>query len=114
MTTQRVTPKLACLFAPRLWSAALTALVCLFASPACDHKSDKDIQQFHDETDTPRAGYRDGFRDGHDSAFDHHAGWMWLWTMPPDYQSAYEKGWQEGRNLRRMREAKAKEQKAPF
>ncbi len=53
-------------------------------------------------------GYRKGFDDGMASLTDFHANWLWLWTMSEDYQNEYNRGWEDGRNVRRIRDRQRK------
>lgn len=53
-------------------------------------------------------GYRKGFDDGMASLTDFHANWVWLWTMPEDYQNEYNRGWEDGRNVRKIQDRQRK------
>lgn len=59
--------------------------------------SNQDIQSFG-------SGYEDGKRDGLNSWSDMHAGWTWLWTKSEQYRQDYNRGWADGRNLRKLKE----------
>lgn len=54
-------------------------------------------------------GHKDGKRDAENALFDDSGGWLWLWMMDPEYQSGYDQGWKDGRNIARYRSQQERE-----
>jgi len=54
-------------------------------------------------------GYQDGFNDGRASSTDWNMNWMKNWTKDSDYRAEYDRGWKDGRNLRKMQDEMKKQ-----
>ena len=48
--------------------------------------------------------YQDGFNDGRASSTDWNMNWMKNWGQDADFRAEYERGWKDGRNLRKMQD----------
>ncbi len=52
--------------------------------------------------------YQDGFDNGRKSATDFNMNWMLHWDKDAEWRTEYDRGWKDGRNLRRMQDERAK------
>jgi hypothetical protein len=77
----------------------------LAAGPACngDGRSNNGRRTMSLSSGEFSRGYQDGMKDAEASLFDASGGWMWLWMMEEEYRKGYDRGWQDGRSLQRMK-----------
>ncbi len=73
--------------------------------------SDWGVEQSGPAPITFGTGYQDGFDAALESWSDYHAGWTWLWTKPETYRKEYDRGWADGRNVRRMQDRAKRRQR---
>jgi len=52
--------------------------------------------------------YQDGFNAGRNSTTDFNMNWMKNWDKDAAWRTEYDRGWKEGRNLRRLQDERAK------
>lgn len=52
--------------------------------------------------------YQDGFTAGRNASSDFNMNWMKNWDKDADWRTEYDRGWKDGRNLRRMQDERAK------
>lgn len=83
------------------------ALAAVF-SVSCSEKADDGVVEDRTQTEPTTKGlgegYRDGFNDGHAAWSDLHANWTWLWMMSEDYRTEYDRGWADGREIRKLKD----------
>lgn len=95
----------------RIIAACVAALAGLAFVPSCaEMDGSASAVESNKNAQSVGRGYRDGFDDGLAAWSDMHANWMWLWTMPEDYPKEYNRGWADGRNLRKMKEQQRQRQ----
>lgn len=51
--------------------------------------------------------YQDGFTAGRNSSTDFNMNWMKNWDKDADWRTEYDRGWKDGRNLRRLQDERA-------
>ncbi len=84
-----------------LMSVGLAAALC----GGCGQSgSDWGVEQSGPALQSFGTGYQDGFDAALEAWSDHHAGWTWMWMKPDTYQKEYERGWADGRNVRRIQD----------
>lgn len=52
--------------------------------------------------------YQEGFDNGRKSTTDFNMNWMLHWDKDAEWRTEYDRGWKDGRNLRRMQDERAK------
>lgn len=51
--------------------------------------------------------YQDGFTAGRNSKTDFNMNWMMNWDKDADWRTEYDRGWKDGRNLRRLQDQRS-------
>lgn len=88
----------------RVLAATMGLMGLLSLGGGCGDWNAQSVSATQAEARSFGTGYQDGFDDGLASWSDYHAGWTWLWTKPETYRKEYDRGWSDGRNLRKLRD----------